>query len=430
MCYIIVIGDKMEKAILVGLETPESKNFKEAMEELKNLALACNIDVLETMTQRLNSPTSNFYVGTGKVEEIKQAVITLEANVVVFDDELSPSHIRNLEKALDVKVIDRTILILDIFARRAKTKEAMLQVELAQCEYMLPRVVGLYSSLSRQKSGTGSKGPGETKLELDRRILRDRVYHLKEELKELVTIRRVQREKRKKDEVLTVALAGYTNAGKSTMLNKILEYSIQNTEKYVFEKDMLFATLETSTRNITLPNKHQFLVTDTVGFISKLPHHLIEAFKSTLEEITEASLILHIVDSANKECIQQMEVVEEVLSKLGASDIPTIYVFNKNDLAVEKKVFDRHPQVTVSAVTGEGMNELVKLVDETLFNKMHHVKMVLPFDKGGIYGYLRENAHIKSTDYQGDGIHIDVELSDYQLKLYHEYVIENGKKES
>lgn len=423
------MGEIMEKAILVGLETPESNNFKEAMEELKNLALACNIEVLETMTQKLNSPTSNFYVGSGKVEEIKQAVTTLEANVVVFDDELSPSHIRNLEKELDVKVIDRTILILDIFARRAKTKEAMLQVELAQCEYMLPRVVGLYSSLSRQKSGTGSKGPGETKLELDRRFLRERVHHLKEELKELVTIRRVQREKRKKDDLFTVALAGYTNAGKSTMLNKLLEYSIQNTEKYVFEKDMLFATLETSTRNIVLPNKHQFLITDTVGFISKLPHHLIEAFKSTLEEITEASLILHVVDSSNIECLQQMKVVEEVLSKLGASEIPTIYVFNKNDIAKEKYIFDKQPQVTVSAVTGEGMKELVKLIDETLYNQTHHVKMILPFEKGNIYGYLRENAHIKTTDYQNDGIHLDIELTDYQLKLYHEYVIENGKTE-
>lgn len=423
------MGEIMEKAILVGLETPESYHFKEAMEELKNLALACNIEVLDTITQRLNSPTPNFYVGSGKVEEIKQAVTTLEANVVVFDDELSPSHIRNLEKALDVKVIDRSILILDIFARRAKTKEAMLQVELAQCEYMLPRVVGLYSSLSRQKSGTGSKGPGETKLELDRRILKDRAYHLKQELKELVTIRRVQREKRKKEDVFTVALAGYTNAGKSTMLNKLLEFSAQNSEKYVFEKDMLFATLETSTRNITLTNKHQFLVTDTVGFISKLPHHLIEAFKSTLEEITEASLILHVIDAANEECVQQMEVVEEVLTKLGASDIPTIYVFNKIDLVKEKQVFDKHPQISVSAVTGEGMKELVELIDTTLYNKMHHVKMVLPFDKGNIYGFLRENAHIKATVYEADGIHLDVELSDYHLKLYHDYVIENGKKD-
>ena len=423
------MGEIMEKAILVGLETPESNHFKEAMEELKNLALACNIEVLDTITQRLNNPTSNFYVGSGKVEEIKQAVTTLEANVVVFDDELSPSHIRNLEKALDVKVIDRTILILDIFARRAKTKEAMLQVELAQCQYMLPRVVGLYSSLSRQKSGTGSKGPGETKLELDRRILKDRAYHLKQELKELVTIRRVQREKRKKDEIFTVALAGYTNAGKSTMLNKLLEFSTQNSEKYVFEKDMLFATLETSTRNITLTNKHQFLVTDTVGFISKLPHHLIEAFKSTLEEITEASLILHVIDAANEECVQQMEVVEEVLTKLGASDIPTIYVFNKIDLVKEKQIFDKHPQISVSAVTGEGMKELVELIDSTLYNKMHHVKMLLPFDKGNIYGFLRENAHIKATVYEADGIHLDVELSDYHLKLYQEYVIENGKKD-
>jgi len=418
------MGENMEKAILVGLETPNNKNFKEAMAELKNLALACNVEVLDTITQRLPGPTGSHYVGTGKVEEIRKAILTLEADLVIFDDELTPSHIRNLEKALETKVIDRTILILDIFARRAKTKEAMLQVELAQCQYMLPRVIGLYSSFSRQKSGTGSKGPGETKLELDRRILKDRVYHLKEELKELVTIRRIQREKRKNDDIFTVALAGYTNSGKSTMLNKLLEYSVQNSEKYVFEKDMLFATLETATRNIILANNHQFLVTDTVGFISKLPHHLVEAFKSTLEEITEASLILHIIDSANPEYANQIEVVDEVLGRLGVSDIPVLYVFNKSDLVTIPFISDKLPQISVSAITGEGMKDLVTMIDQTLYSSVHHVKMILPYDKGSIYGLLRENSHIIETDYQADGIHLDIEISDHYLKIYHDYVVD------
>ncbi len=417
------MGDIMEKAIIVGLETYESINFKEAIAELKNLALACDVEIVGTITQKLNAPTPNYYVGIGKVDEIKAAIKTLDATLVIFDDELSPSHIRNLEKALETSVIDRTILILDIFARRAKTKEAMLQVELAQCQYMLPRVVGLYSSFSRQKSGTGSKGPGETKLELDRRVLRDKIHRVKEELKELVTIRRIQREKRKKDQVMTVALTGYTNSGKSTMLNKLMEFSTLNTEKYVFEKDMLFATLETATRSITLQNNHQFLITDTVGFISKLPHHLVEAFKSTLEEITEASLILHIIDAANPEYLSQIAVVDDVLQKLGVTDVPIIYVYNKSDLVTSAVSIEKKPNITVSAISGFGMKELVKLVDQTLFSQMHEVKMVLPFDKGNIYSFLKENAHIIQTTYEADGIHLDVELSDHHLKLYNEYIV-------
>lgn len=408
----------MEKALLIGLQTKETLHFEESMLELANLAAACDVEVLDTITQTLDAPTPNFYVGSGKVEEIKQAITTHDADLVIFDDELSPSHIRNLEKTLECKVIDRTILILDIFARRAKTKEAMLQVELAQCEYLLPRVVGMYSSLSRQKSGTGSKGPGETKLELDRRLLRNNIHRLKTELKELVTIRRVQREKRKKDEVFTVALTGYTNAGKSTLLNKLLEYSTQNKEKYVFEKNMLFATLETATRHIILPNNHEFLLTDTVGFISKLPHHLVEAFKSTLEEIKEASLILHVVDASNPNYSHQIEVVETVLAEIGVVDVPVIYIFNKMDLVQNDAINDYHPQIKISAVTGMNMDNLMALIDQTLYHKMHHVTMIIPYDQGQVYGILRENAHIKQTDYQPDGIHVDVEVSDYYLNKY------------
>ncbi|MDD3842431.1 MAG: GTPase HflX [Candidatus Izemoplasmatales bacterium] len=414
----------MEKAILVGLHLQDTVDFNYMMAELKSLCEACEIVVLETIIQKMDKPTANFYIGPGKVEELKAAIINLEADLVVFDDELSPTQVRNLEKALQIKVIDRTVLILDIFARRAKTKEAMLQVELAQCEYMLPRViVGANSSFSRQRSGTGSKGPGEKQLELDRRFLKEQISRLHDDLKELVSIRRTQREKRKKDNTFTVAITGYTNSGKSTLLNKMLEYSIENSEKYVFEKNMLFATLETATRAVTLKNNHRFLITDTVGFISKLPHHLIEAFKSTLEEIKEATLILHVIDSANSQFKKQVDVVEAVLKNLEAKDIPVIYVLNKLDLLPAPEISQLSPCVSVSAVTGEGFPELIKLIDNILYNSLHRVRMIIPFEKGNIYSFLKDKTQIFSTEYLDDGIHIDAELNDHLFNLYKQYII-------
>ena len=412
----------MEKAILVGLQMQKSVDFAYLMAELKGLCEACDVEVLETVIQNVDRPTANLYIGSGKVVELKQTVITLGADMVIFDDELSATQIRNLEKELDTKVIDRTILILDIFARRARTREAMLQVELAQCQYMLPRSVGLNSGFSRQKSGTGSKGPGEKQLELDKRILKDRIFKLREDLKELVTVRRTQREKRKKEESFTVAIAGYTNSGKSSILNKLLEFSVENSKKYVFEKNMLFATLETATRSITLKNNHRFLLTDTVGFISKLPHHLIEAFKSTLEEIREATLILHIIDASNPEFMKQIGVVEEVLKSLEVTDVPVIYVFNKMDLRTEPIVTALSPSIEISALTGLGCDKLVKIIDETLHAKLHRYQMLIPFDKGQIYSFLKENTTIYQTDYQNDGIHVDVELNDYYVGLYRQYI--------
>lgn len=412
----------MEEAILVGLDTGNNTNFDNSMEELANLALACDVNVLQKFTQKREAPTANYYIGQGKVQELKEAINTLDANLVIFNDELSPSHIRNLEKALDVKVIDRTVLILDIFAKRAKTKEAMLQVELAQAKYYLPRIVGMYKYLSRQKSGTGSKGPGEQQLELDRRLLRNRISALKNELSEIVQARRTQREKRKKNDIFTVALTGYTNSGKSTLMNAIIDTSSTHKDHYVFEKNMLFATLETKTRRIHLDNNHVFLLTDTVGFIDQLPHHLIEAFKSTLEEIAEASLILHVIDVSNPNYENQIHVVETVLKDIGVADIPIIYVFNKIDMLENHPVITRAPAISISALKNIKVNELLALIDHHLYQSISKVSMHIPFNRSEIYSDLQDNANVLQTIYQDDGIEIEVELNEYHYNKYKEFI--------
>lgn len=412
----------MEKAILVGLDLGNDEFFEETMEELYNLANACHIEVLDKLTQKKDAPTPNFYIGEGKVDELKALVDLHEANVVIFNDELSPSHIRNIEKKLEIKVIDRTVLILDIFARRAKTKEAMLQVELAQSEYMLPRVVGMNKSLSRQKSGTGSKGPGEQQLELDRRVLRDKITKLKRELKELVKVRRTQREKRSKSIMKTVALTGYTNSGKSTLMNTIIDHTDLQEKTHTLSADMLFATLETKTRKISLEKNNDFLLTDTVGFIRKLPHDLVEAFKSTLEEIKESSLILHVIDIANPNFEHQIQTVESVLKDIGVTDVPIIYVLNKIDLLEDIPVFDRDNSIFVSAKNDEYIDRLLKMISDILY-KTIDVTMIIPFVNSDVYSDLKDNSNVLSTEYLDDGIHVQARLDDYYYHKYKNYII-------
>lgn len=411
----------MEKAIIIGLDLGNDDFFDNSIEELKNLARACSVEVLDTIIQKRSEPTANYYIGEGKVEEIKNAINVLDANLVIFDNELSPSHIRNLEKKLEIKVIDRTVLILDIFAKRAKTKEAMLQVELAQSQYMLPRVVGMYKSLSRQKSGTGSKGPGEQQLELDRRLLRNKISHLKRELKNLVKVRRTQRQKRNKNIIKTVALAGYTNSGKSTLMNAIINYSQKNNKDLVYTKDMLFATLETKTEKIDIANGYNFLLTDTVGFIEKLPHDLVEAFKSTLEEIKEASLILHIIDVSNPNYNRQIETVEMILEDLGAKEIPVIYVYNKIDLVEELPLVPQSNSVFISAEKSENISVLVDKINSMIYHN-HQVKMLIPFADSSIYSELKKNTKILKTDYLDSGIEIEVKLNDYYYEKYKSFI--------
>ncbi|XMB71532.1 GTPase HflX [Mycoplasmatota bacterium WC30] len=412
----------MENAILVGLDQNINDNFDNSMLELANLATACGVNVLDTLIQKRDKPTSNFYIGKGKINELLEAITTLDADLVIFNDELSPSHIRNIEAVINTKVIDRTVLILDIFARRAKTREAMLQVELAQAKYFMPRVIGLYKYLSRQKSGTGSKGPGEQQLELDRRILRNKISKLKRDLNELVKVRRIQREKRKKNEVFTVALTGYTNSGKSTLMNSIIDVATAHKEGYAFQKNMLFATLETKTKQIHLDNNHNFLITDTVGFIDKLPHHLIEAFKSTLEEISEASLILHVIDISNSDYENQIHTVEEVLKDIGIQGIPIIYVFNKIDQIETLPHITKEHSITVSALNNTNTDKLLKLIDKELYKTIKNVEMLIPFSRSDIYSNLKENSNVLETEYLNEGIKVQVELDEYHYNKYKNFV--------
>lgn len=412
----------MEQAILIGLNTDNDPYFEDSMAELANLAAACNVTVLYAMTQNLDTPTPNYYVGTGKVKEIAEAIQTLDANLVIFNDELSPSHIKNLEQALHTKVIDRTVLILDIFAKRAKTKEAMLQVELAQAKYFMPRIVGLYKYLSRQKSGTGSKGPGEQQLELDRRILRNKISKLKKELSDLVKVRRTQRQRRKKNNMFTVALTGYTNSGKSTLMNAIIDTATTHKDEYVFEENMLFATLETKTKRIHLDNNRVFLLTDTVGFIDKLPHHLVEAFKSTLEEISEASLILHVIDISNPHYENQIQIVEGVLKDIGIQDIPIIYVFNKIDKLDEMPLIHKENFILTSAINNTNVAQLLAKIDEHIYQSIHVIHMLIPFENNDVYADLKNSANVLNTKYTETGIDVVVEVNEYHYNKYQRFI--------
>jgi len=415
----------MERAILVGVEKDNYDEFRYSMLELKNLAEACEIEVLDELTQKLDNLNNATYIGKGKVEELTKQIRDIDANLVIFDDELSPSQIRNLEEATECKIIDRTILILDIFARRAKTKEAKLQVEIAELSYMLPRLVGLRASLGRQSAGVGlsNKGAGEKKLELDRRKIEQKISMLNRELEDLVNERKNQRKQRKKNEIPVVALVGYTNAGKSTLMNSIISKYDLDEEKKVFEKDMLFATLETSVRRVELPNNKDFLLTDTVGFVSKLPHQLVKAFRSTLEEVKEADLLIHVVDYSNKDYASQIEITNNVLKEIGVQDIPMIYAYNKTDLIDIKRELEED-SLYVSAKQGEAVEDLIDMVSKNIFKNYEVVKLLLPYEKGNIETYLRENAEIINVEYKENGIFMEVNCKISDANRYREYEVE------
>lgn len=417
---------KEMKAILVGVSiTSNQAEFEYSMEELGNLATACQIGVVGQLTQSLRQINYAHYIGSGKLDELMQLIDETEATIVICDDELSATQIRNLESSLNCEVIDRTMLILEIFARRAKTRESQLQVEVAHLQYMLPRLVGSRTDLGRQGGGAGFKnrGAGETKLELDRRKIESKIAVLTKELEQLIEQRKVQRKQRQQNNIPVVSLVGYTNAGKSTIMNAMLESFSDENGKAVFEKDMLFATLETAVRRVTLDTNQTFLLTDTVGFIHKLPHHLVKAFRSTLEEVIEADVLIHVVDYSNPFHREQIKLTNQILQDIGVKDIPVIYAFNKIDLANEVEIDDHENHVYMSAKSKEGIAELTEIVRELAFGNYIHCELLIPYAEGQIVAYFNENAHVISEKYEEKGTKLEVECHQADAEKYKQYVM-------
>lgn len=421
--------EELTKAIIVGVNTGNEEYFSYQFTELANLCEARGIEVVDNVIQNLPHPNNKSYVGSGKLTEIATLKDAYGIDLIVVLDELSPVQLKNMEEALNCEVIDRTMLILEIFQLRAKTKEAILQVEIANLKYMLPRLVGSYTNLSRIGGGGGGgagarRGSGETKLEEDRRHIERRIQKATEELKEIVLSRQVARKARKANNAKTVAFVGYTNAGKSSTINTLLNYFDKDSDKQVFVKNMLFATLETSTRSIKLPTNQEFLITDTVGFVSNLPHHLIESFKSTLEEIKEADLIVHVVDASSPYAQTQIATTIEVLNEIGVIDIPTVYALNKVDLVKNKMFLPKVDKdaILISNETNEGIKDLIEYIKNSLFNDEITCKLLLPYDKGDIFTTLKEKAHVHNFSYENNGIVVEVTLSRYLYNLYNKYL--------
>ena len=421
-----IVEDEGESAILVGCDTRES------LEELRELTKACEIPVLVSVFQSRSKIDAAFYIGRGKVLEIAELRQKLRANVIIFDDELSGSQVRNLEAAIGAKVIDRTTLILEIFARRAKSRESKIQVELAQLKYRMSRLQGLGTIMSRTGGGIGTRGPGEKKLETDRRHIKEEIYDLNAELKKIKKIRETQREKRNKENIPKVSLVGYTNAGKSTLRNALCDVAAQKevvSKEKVFEADMLFATLDITTRAIVLQNKGVITLTDTVGFVRKLPHDLVEAFKSTLEEVIYSDLLCHVVDTSSDTALEQIKAVEEVLAELGASDKKTILVLNKIDKATEvqlnavKEATLEYDTIEISAKEGINLEELLKQIEENLPYKMKKCEYLIPYDKSNVSSFLHRNGRVLEEEYREDGTFMIVEVDDESYNKTEEYVL-------
>ena len=388
--------EKIEKAVLVGLSAHSLNNDENAtessMEELAALLETAGGQCVGVVTQSKDSPDPRTFIGEGKVAEVKELVQAMGADMVVFDNSLSPSQQRVLTEDLGVSVLDRSALILDIFAQRARTREGRLQVELAQYKYLLPRLLGMWKHLERQEGAIGTRGPGETQLESDRRHIHRKISKLEGELKEVRRIRGVQRERRIKNEVPVVAIVGYTNAGKSTLLNKLTGADIPANNR-------LFDTLDTTTRTLEISDTCTVLISDTVGFISKLPHHLVEAFKATLEELEFADLLLHVIDASNPEWRDQAAVVDELIRELGAEQTPRLEVFNKCDRYVGEIRPHGENIVSISAKTGEGLEELLETIGKRLDSGAKRVTIHLPYDKGGILDTLYREAKVEKVDY-------------------------------
>ena len=424
--------EKKERALLVGLNITSTSrriddiDINESMEELKELTKAAGAEVVGSITQNRQSRDAAYYIGKGKVEELKAYCESLDASMVIFNDELSGAHIRNIEEIVGIKVIDRTTLILDIFAQRALSKEGKLQVELAQLKYRLPRLYGMGGEMSRTGAGIGTRGPGEQKLEVDKRHILNKAADIRRELREVKKNRETQRVQRLKSNIPIVALVGYTNAGKSTLLNELIKtHKDYDVEKEVMAKDMLFATLDVTLRKALLPNKKEFLVVDTVGFVSKLPHDLVEAFKATLEEVQYADLILHVIDATNSSYELQKKTTESVLKELGADDKHTILVYNKID-RLELDIYPKNTDdvIYISAKKGINMEKLLYMIEDALMKNTYPVTLLLPYDKGHIFSKIKDKYNVENFEYGEIGITLDVNLDEEDYNIYKEYILE------
>ncbi|HAM64039.1 MAG: GTPase HflX [Firmicutes bacterium GWF2_51_9] len=404
-------------AILVALETPERKDFEQEIRETEALAEACDITVAQTLTQKAASTASPTYIKSGKLEELLQAIEAQKADVVLFNDELSGSQLRNLEERLPVTILDRTQLILRIFEQRAKTREAKLQVQVAELTYQLPRSNTRHGSFAGRQQGGGSRnrGSGESQIEINRRHLKSRIQDLQEELRIMEIQRQTQRKQRLKKDLPNIALVGYTNAGKSTLMNAFIKFLDEKESKFAQTKDMLFATLDTASRGLSLRNGKNIVLTDTVGFVSHLPHGLIKAFRSTLEEILEADILLHVIDAAHPDAMKQAEITLATIKEIGAGDIPMINVFNKTD----KSCFDVPVDgVRISAKFGTGMEELISAVEHQLSLSEIQVQLFIPFENQNLISKIRSEFRILSMTETETGTLVQVSGSPDKLAAY------------
>ncbi|MEG2973934.1 MAG: GTPase HflX [Clostridium sp.] len=420
------LDKETEQVILVGTLSDDMYSSEESLEELEELVNTAGGEVLSKVIQNKSKIDPSFYIGTGKVKEIALLRQTLMAHTVVFDDELSGAQVRNLEREIGCKVIDRTTLILDIFAQRAISKEGKLQVELAQLKYRLPRLIGAGGALSRTGGGIGTRGPGEKKLELDRRRIKRELLDLERQLKEVKKTRNLQRERRKSKEIPVISLVGYTNVGKSTIRNKLCDMAGVEKEK-VLEANMLFATLDTTTRSISLPSGKECLISDTVGFIRKLPHDLVEAFKSTLEEIVYSNLVVHVADISSENVIAQINTVDEVLKEIGAEDKETILVLNKVDKVDEDMLSLMRAKykdaLYISAKGDINLDQLLKVIEEKVYKSFIQVKLMVPYTDGSVISYLHNNKCVESEEYTEEGILVSVNTTQDIIGRVKDYLI-------